>query len=168
MSKEQSGRAPVVLVDASMTHADAGAYKGFHALVPILIGLSVPIILFSMFDPRALGNSRLVLHIVMMAVVFISAAIFLLSMLNPGNIVQVAFDPARRTVDLVRSGAFANNVLTLPFDRIASARIETVYDDDGYQQRVPLLVMNNRETYQLPAGTSETDIAEIRALLGLR
>lgn len=168
MSKEQAARAPVVLVDASVAHVDPGAYKGLHALVPILIGLTVPIVAFSLFDPRALGNGRLVLHIVTMAIVLVAATIFVLSMINPGNIVQAIFDPSRRAVDLVRSGAFANNVLTLPFDRIATARIETVYDDDGYQQRVPLLVLTNRETYQLPAGTSESDIADIRQLIGLR
>lgn len=168
MSREHYSREPVVLVDASAAQSDPGAYKGLHALVPILIGLTVPIVLFSLFDPRALGNGRLVLHIVMMAVALVAATVFFLSMINPGNIVQAHFDPSRRTVDLVRSGAFANNILTLPFDRIASARMESVYDDDGYQQRVPMLILTNRETYQLPAGTSDADIASIRSLLGIR
>jgi hypothetical protein len=168
MSASQQSRGQLVLIDESVQHSAPGAYKGLHALVPVLIGLSLPIVLFSMFDPRALGNTRLVLHILMMGVALVAATLFFLSLLNPGNVVQAVFDPERRCLDLVRSGAFANNVLTVPFDRIASVRIETAYDDDGYQQRVPLVVLSNRETYQLPAGTSEADIAAIRDLIGRR
>lgn len=168
MSNEQGARETIVLVDATVAHAGPGAYKGLHALVPVLVGLTVPIIVFWLFDPRALGNGRLVLHIVLLAVGIVAAAVFFMSLINPGSIVQASFDPARRTVDLVRSGAFANNILTLPFSRIVSARMETIYDDDGYQQRVPLLVLGNRETYPLPSGTTDADIANIRALLGIR
>lgn len=155
----------VVLVDPTVRHVAPGAYKGLHALVPILIGLSLPILLFSVFEPRALANGRLVLHLVMLGVVLIAATVFFLSLVNPGNVVQAVFDPAKRTVELVRSGAFANNILSIPFDRIASVRIETTYDDDGYQQRVPLIVLTDREAHRLPAGTTETDVAAIRTLL---
>lgn len=168
MPSAQPTSGQIVLVDETVAHSEPGAYKGLHALVPILIGLTAPIILFSLFDPRALGNTRLVLHILMMGVALAAATLFFMSMMNPGNLVQVIFDPARRTIDLVRSGSFANNVLTLSFDRVAAVRIETQYDDDGYQQRVAVMVMKNRETYLLPAGTRDADVAEIRAVLGLR
>lgn len=158
----------LVLADPGVEHTAPGAYKGLHALVPILIGLSAPIVLFMLFDPRALGNVRLIAHILMLAVVLIAATMFFLSAMNPGHIVEVAFDPARRTVDLVQSGAFANKVTTIRFDQVQTARIETAYDDDGYQQRIAVIVLKNRETYQLPAGTTDGDIAAVRATLGLR
>ncbi len=166
MAHREQGR--LVLVDPTVAHVAPGAYKGFHALVPILIGLSVPLLLFSLFDPRALGNVRFVLHIVMFAIAAVAAVVFFLSIVDPGHVVQAVFDPSRRTADLVRSGAFANNILTIPFDRITAVRLETAYDDDGYQQQVPLVVLAGRETHRLPAGTTADDIAAIKALIGRR
>ncbi len=49
---------------------------------------------------------------------------------------------------------------------MASIRVETRYDDDGYKAMVPLIVLSNREVLTLPPGTSEDDVATMRALLG--
>ncbi|MBA4171648.1 MAG: hypothetical protein C0511_03085 [Hyphomicrobium sp.] len=168
MSSPNAARGQVVLIDHTAAHVDPGAYKGLHAIVPILVGISLPILLFSLFDPRALSSTKLVLHVLMMGIAMLAATVFLMSITNPGNVVQAVFDPGRRSVDVVRSGAFANNVLTISFDRISTVRVETVYDDDGYQNRVALLVMKNRDMIQLPTGTSEAELAEIRRILEVR
>lgn len=165
MSSLKAARGQLVLVDETAAHIDPGAYKGLHAIVPILVGISLPILLFSMFDPRALSSVRLVLHILMMGIAVLAATVFFMSIMNPGNVVQAIFDPGKRTVDLVRSGAFANNILTIPFSRIATVRLESVYDDDGYQNRVAVMVLKNRELVQLPAGASEAELAEVRRIL---
>jgi len=168
MSPAVPRRGQLVLVDETAEAATTGGYRGAQALVPILIGLSLPIVLFTLFDPRALGNARLVLHMIMMAIALVAATLFVLSITNPGTVVLASFDTVRRTVELVRSGTYANNVLTIPFDRVASIRIDTVYDDDGYYQRHGVLQLISGDTHRLPAGTTDADIREIRAATGLR
>lgn len=43
--------------------------------------------------------------------------------------------------------------------------MDTRYDDDGYYTSVPVLILTTRENVQLPAGTTEADIATLRAML---
>ena len=43
--------------------------------------------------------------------------------------------------------------------------MDTRYDDDGYYTSVPVLILTTRENVQLPAGTTEADIATLREML---
>lgn len=167
MTPSHAPPSSIVVVDSSATHLGSSAYKGYHALVPILIGVSLPIVLFSIFDPRALTNFRLVLHFMLAAIALVAAAVFFLSVTNPGNVVQITFDAKTRRTEIVRAGAFANKVVTVPFDRVAAVRFETAYDDDGYQSRRGLMVLKSRDMVELPDEATEDDLAEIRRMIGL-
>ena len=65
----------------------------------------------------------------------------------------------------VKPGHGARAPTKLPFADIATVRTETRYDDDGYQTTLPVLVLTTREIVQLPIGTTESDVATMRAML---
>lgn len=60
----------------------------------------------------------------------------------------------------------ARKAIEIPFVDIASIRIETRYDDDGYKAAIPVLTLSSRETIPLPSGTGEAEVAAMRAIVG--
>jgi hypothetical protein len=139
--------------------------SGRYVLVPILIGLVAPVLVISILDPRALANSGALLHVYLLAIFVVALGVYIWSVLDPGDITRVTFDKASRKVIAERSGLFAKSATEIDFADIASIRFEAHYDDDGYQTSVPILVLSDRKTVQLPAGTTEADIAAMRALI---
>ena len=138
-----------------------------HALPPILLGLLAPMLLFLLIDPRAITNASVIAHVYMIAIFVIASAAYLISIFETGEITSVSFDKNARLVSIERTGVLAKALMELDFADIASVRIETRYDDDGYQTAMPVLVLTTRETVPLPAGTTEADVANMRAILTL-
>ena len=136
-----------------------------HALPPILLGLLAPMLVFVLIDPRALTNASLILHVYMFAIFVTASAAYLISVFETGEVTSVNFDKAEKTVLVERTGLLAKSRMELPFADIATVRIETRYDDDGYQTALPVLVLTTREIVQLPEGTTESDVAAMRAML---
>ncbi len=141
------------------------AYTGRHALVPILIGLVAPVLVLVVIDPRALGSATVLLHIYMFAIFVIATGAYIWTVLDPGDITRVTFDKPSRKVVAERSGALAKSTLDIPFVDIAAIRMESRYDDDGYESLVPILVLTTREILPLPRGTTEADIAMMKSLM---
>ncbi len=144
--------------------SEAG-YTGRHALVPILIGLVAPVLVLMIVDPRALGSAAVLLHIYMFAIFVIATGAYIWTVLDPGSVTRVTFDKQTRKVIAERSGALAKSMLEIPFVDIAAIRMESRYDDDGYETNTPVLVLTTREVVHLPAGTTESDIVVMRSLM---
>ena len=95
----------------------------------------------------------------------IAALAFVYSVFDPGEITRVTFDKQARQVVADRSGLFATSMIEIPFSDIAAVRIETRYDDDGYESNIPIMVLTGHKVIQLPAGTTAADVAKMRDLM---
>lgn len=158
----------IELADPQFASSQLASYSGYHALVPVLIGLSIPMSLFVTIQPDAIKDGRFVVLAILLLIAVCAAAIFVLSLLNPGTTLAVRFDAATRMVEVIRSGTFAHVVYSIPFNRVVGVRLETQYDDDGYAVQKALMVLQPREVIELPPGTTQRDIAIVRAAIGLR
>ncbi len=138
----------------------------WHLLMPVLIGLMAPALALLLVDARALGSATVMIQIYLIAILIIATGAFVISIFDQGEVTNVAFDKANKIVTVERTGLLARKVAEIPFVDIASVRIETRYDDDGYQTAVPFLTLTTRETIQLPAGTGEDEVAAMRSILG--
>lgn len=136
-----------------------------HALPPILLGLLAPMLLFLLIDTRALEDASLIAHVYMIAIFVVAGLAYLFSVFETGEVTSATADNVSRTIVVERTGLLARSEIEIPFNAIATVRMDTRYDDDGYQTAVPVLVLATREMVQLPAGTSESDIAGLRAII---
>ena len=138
-----------------------------HALPPILLGLLAPMLLFMLIDPRALSSISVIAPVYLFAIFIIAGGAYLISVFETGQVTRVTVDRPSRTVVVHRTGVLAKSAMEIAFADIATIRIETRYDDDGYETAMPVLVLSTREAVQLPAGTTAADIAKMRAMLKL-
>lgn len=141
------------------------SYAGRHAMVPVLLGLLAPVIVLSLVDPRALANVSVILHIYLFLIFGIAVAVYIYTVFAPGDITKVTFQKRQRVVIAERAGLFATTKSEIPFSDIASVRVENRYDDDGYETPVPVIVLTDHKVLQLPAGTTEADVATMRSLM---
>lgn len=141
-------------------------FTGHHALAPILIGLLAPVMVLFAVDPRALKSASVLLHIYIGAIFVIATIGYIISVIDDGEVTKVSFDKDSRTITVEKTGVVAKKKSVIPFADVASLRMETRYDDDGYKASVPLLVLSTRETIALPAETTDADVAAMRELLG--
>jgi hypothetical protein len=145
------------------------SYSGKQALVPILFGLSIPAVLVLVFAPEMLeiDNSPLIIgHLSLIMIV--AGAIFLNMLLNPGLITTGIFDGRTRVIDVTRSGAFGNPHLKISFREVGDAYLEARFDDDGQRSLLPIVLLKNGTRLLLPEGTTNGQIENIRAMIGLR
>ena len=136
-----------------------------HGLPMVLLGLLAPMLVLLIVDPRAVANVSVVAHIYMWALFVISAGAFLISVFETADVTSVTFDKPSRSITLERTGSLAKSETSLRFGDVSTVRIESRYDDDGYQTSIPVLVLTTRETIPLPAGTTEQDVIAMRAML---
>ncbi|MEO1280716.1 MAG: hypothetical protein AAFV69_03165 [Pseudomonadota bacterium] len=141
------------------------SYSGGHALVPILIGLSVPALSLMYFAPELLGGAQSVLTIYLIVLMAFSLGVFLVSVFNPGPVVAMTFSGRSGYARVTRAGPLAHTVVDIPLHKIEQARLELCYDDDGYSWHEPQLVMQSGAILQLPPETSRTEIDTINATL---
>ncbi len=143
--------------------SELGSHR--HALPPILLGLTAPMLLFLLIDPRAITNASVIAHVYMIALFVVASAAYLISLFESGEVSGVIIDRASKTVTVERTGLLAKTQMEIPFADVATVRTETYYDCDGYKTLVPVLVLTTRELLHLPAGTTDGDVAAIRAIL---
>ena len=137
-----------------------------HVLMPILVGLVAPVCALLVVDPRALASFSVMIQIYLIALLIIATIAFVISIFDQGDVTKVIFDRANKVVIVERTGLLARKLTEIPFVDIANIRIETRYDDDGYQAAVPFLTLSTHETIPLPVGTGEVEVAAMRAILG--
>ncbi len=136
-----------------------------HALPPILIGMLAPMVLFLLIDPLALTNASLIVHVYMFAIYFIASAAYLISIFETGEVTSATVDRPSKTIIVERTGLLAKSVVAIAFADVAAVRVESNYDDDGYQTTRPVLVLTTRDIVPLPVNATEADIATMRAML---
>ncbi len=167
MSTSYTAQSHYELADPQFTSSGLGSYQGLHALVPVLIGLSIPLTLFTLIQPDALQDARFIVVAILLLIAVSAGTLFIVTLLSPGVTLALKADGARRVVDVIRSGNFAHTVYTVPFTRITSIRIETTYDDDGYAYRRAVMALQPREVIELPSSTTERDVAVRRGTAAL-
>lgn len=136
-----------------------------HALPPILLGLLAPMLVFLLIDPRALADASLIAHVYMVAIFVIASIAYFISVFETPESTGLFADRASKLITVEKTGLLARSKLEIPFADVASVRMDTRYDDDGYYTSVPVLILTTRENVPLPAGTTEADIATLRAML---
>lgn len=145
---------------------DEASPRRLHAIAPVLIGLIAPVLVLLLIDPRALGSASVILHIYLGAIFVIATVAYIISVFDQGDVTRIRFLEADRVIAIERTGLVAKKTINVPFGDIASLRIETRYDDDGYKSNVPLIVLSTREVIELPDTMSEQDIGRMRRLIG--
>jgi hypothetical protein len=138
----------------------------WHLLMPVLIGLLAPILALLLVDARALASFSVMIQIYLIAMLIIAAGAFVISIFDQGEVTKVVLDKQKKVAVVERTGLLATRTVEIPFVDIASIRIETRYDDDGYKAALPVLTLSSRETIPLPAGTGEAEVATMRAIVG--
>jgi hypothetical protein len=136
-----------------------------NALPTVLLGMIAPVLVFLVIDPRAFSSASLIAYVYLPAIFVIAFIAYLISVFEPGEVTSVAADKPSRTIVVERTGVLAKSAMSLPFADVATVRIETRYDDDGYQTAMPVIVLTTREVIPMPAGTTESDVATLRAML---
>ncbi|MGD9784986.1 MAG: hypothetical protein AB7E80_14585 [Hyphomicrobiaceae bacterium] len=156
---------PVVIRSDDSPRNFIDRYQGLHALVPIfsVAGLVLATCTF-IFLPIA---PRVALTGVtwMTAIMIVAAALGLLSPLFRRDIVEATFDEGRKMALLVRRGPFAYSVWSIPFSRMAGARMATSYDAMGNKRMWAVLDLVDGRSLTLPSGTRFEDIEPVREML---
>ncbi len=146
--------------------ATAETYAGRHALLPVLLGLSLPLLAVILFDASDAGTARKI-SVIMLGMVFIVASVIsIISIFNPGPVVAVTLDPRTQHAEIVWAGPFASRRVNLPFRQIAGAEMDIHYDDDGYSWCEPVLILDTGDVIALPEATSTADINAMNTALG--
>lgn len=146
--------------------ADDAGPRRLHSIAPILVGLLAPALVLMAVDPRALASASVLLHIYLGAIFVIAMGAYIITVVDPGQVTRIDFLADDKVLAVERTGHFAKKVSQVPFADIASLRIETRYDDDGYKANVPLIVLTTHEVIELPDTTTEDDIKLMRRLIG--
>jgi hypothetical protein len=136
-----------------------------HALAPILLGLLAPMLMFIIIDPRAVTDASVLTHVYLFAIMIIATVAYLISVFETGEVTNVVIDQQAKKVLIERTGMLAKSATEVRFSDIATVRMETHYDDDGYKTAMPVLVLSTREVIELPEGTTDADVTAMRALL---
>lgn len=145
---------------------EADAARRLHAIAPVLIGLMAPVLVLLLVDARALGSASVLLHVYLGAIFVIATIAYIIGVFDPGEVTRVDFLAKERAIEVERTGLVAKKSVVIPFSDIATLRIETRYDDDGYRRDVPLIVLTTHETIELPQTATEAEVAAMRRLIG--
>jgi hypothetical protein len=135
------------------------------ALAPILMGLAAPVLVLLLIDADALSSASLIIQLYLYAMFAVATGAYIVSIFETGDVTGVTMDGPARKFIVERTGLIAKSALEIPYADVAAVRIETRYDDDGYQTAMPVLVLTTREVVPLPAGTTESDVLTMRAMM---
>jgi hypothetical protein len=150
---------------ADSVHFGGEAPSRSLALAPILMGLAAPVLVLLLIDSDALSSASLVIQLYLYAMFAIATGAYIVSIFETGDVTRVTMDGAARKFIVERTGLIAKSALEIPYADVTAVRIETRYDDDGYQTAMPVLVLTTREVVALPAGTTESDVVMMRAMM---
>ena len=150
---------------ADSVHFGGEAPSRSLALAPILMGLAAPVLVLLLIDADALSGANLIIQLYLYAMFAVATGAYIVSIFETGDVTGVTMDGPARKFIVERTGLIAKSALEIPYADIAAVRIETRYDDDGYQTAMPVLVLTTREVVPLPAGTTESDVVTMRAMM---
>ena len=143
------------------------AYAGMNALSPVLLGLTLPLVVFMVATPMAFKRAGPILVILLVLLFLVALVVFLVSVFCKGPVTALALAPGAEVLEIYRAGPFATSQDRIDLVDIADLRIATFYDDDGYASRIPELVLEDGSTLHVPIGVDDGEVAQFRAALGL-
>lgn len=136
-----------------------------QALVPILIGLAGPILVVGLMEPAALRHVKLMALAVLLPIMLVAIALYIYSVLVPGEMTAAVVDRRARALVLVNANALSSRSTPIPFRDIARLRFATAYDDDGYASARGEVVLRSGDVIELPLLTSEPAVEALRLAL---
>lgn len=140
-------------------------YAGWHAGVPVLMGLTIICIAAVAISLSTTPTMALPVNLVMSALMLGAAFLSLVSMAFWGNVIEAKFDDAKRIVYLLYRGPTAHSEWQIPFSRISSARMAVTYSATGDKLVTPTLELTDGGKIRLPDATTWDDLEQIRAML---
>lgn len=140
-------------------------YAGWHAAVPVLMGLSIVCIAAAAVLLSISPNMALPVNLVMVALMLGAAVLSLFSMVAAGEVIEAKFDDQKQIVQLLYCGPTAHSEWQLPFSRISTARMAMTYSANGVKELTPTLELTDGTKIRLPDATSWDDIEQIRAMI---
>ena len=168
MATDRGNETRVVFSDGSMDPDSGRAAGMINAAAPLIIGLVAPILVFLLIDPSVLLNAPFLVSTILLPLLGFSVAVYAYSVLNPGDVAGVIVDREKRYVELVQANFFATRRTTLAFGEIASVRMASEYDQDGYAEPRAELILETGETVALASITSAAELQALKAALGRR
>lgn len=136
-----------------------------QALVPILIGLAGPILVVGLMEPAALRHVKLMALVVLLPIMLVAIALYIYSVLVPGEMTAAVVDREAGALVLVNANALSSRQTPIPFGEIARLRFATAYDDDGYANARGEVVLKSGDAIELPLLTSEQAVEGLRLAL---
>ena len=142
------------------------ANRTLQWLSPVLLGLAGPMALIVVIGPSVLEHAQFLFAMILVTILFISFAMFTLSIVMRGPVAAVVFDRASRSINVIHHGVFANAIVILPFEAVHKIHLASAYDDDGYRREIAELITTEGTSIVLPAGVVEAQIRMAKAILG--
>lgn len=139
----------------------------FQLLSPLLLGLLMPFIVASYFDPESLRHLKGPIWAFLLIMFIVCSGLFFYTHHFPGEIDTIAIDREARTMEIVWRNLMTTASQIVPFQDINALRVRNDYDDDGYPVPVAELVLRSRAPIVLPEGITEQQLRPLRAAIGL-
>lgn len=141
------------------------AYSGLHAMSPILIGFTLPCIGIALLAPRTLAGLQLTALALLVLAALAATVLFIVSVFSSGRIAGIVVDPVARNVEIISIGTFARRVEVIACADVATLRVASHYDRDGYKSLITELVLKSGDAIILPMLPSEAELKAVRIAL---
>ncbi|MFN3868979.1 MAG: hypothetical protein ACK4MF_07940 [Hyphomicrobiaceae bacterium] len=138
-------------------------YEGWHALVPAMVGLLVPILLPVVLTPWIVGEGLVLLLALMFAMLVLAVAVAVYSVIAKGRVVSVTLRPATGMLEIVHKGPFANSMTLLPVEQLASLEMSVGQPSHRNIRAVSRLVTTDGRAMTLPDEIGRGELATFRA-----
>ncbi len=163
MAQAQNSPAPMLVLGETQV-SSLGALRWIS---PVVIGLCAPMVLGLLLFPGLIEHARFVISAVLVALVFVCAAAYALSVISPGAVTGLTIDRGRRQIALVREGMFAVTTQSVAFEDVADLRLARRSDDDGYLTENAELTTRQGDIIALPVSITPANVTAARRVIGL-
>jgi hypothetical protein len=142
--------------------------RRFQWMVPVLIGLSAPLIFGLLTFPTLLEDARPVIAVMLSGVVIVCGAAAAIALILRGDAVGAIVNGSEQKVDVLFENMFATSVKTYAFSDIADFHAQERRDRDGYSYTGANIVMTDGKTISILASLSADEISAARRVMGIR
>jgi len=150
---------------AAPRYFEGESYDGWHAMVPAMIGLLVPILMAVVLTPWIVGEGLALLIGLMFAMLVLAVAAAVYSVMIKGRVVSITLLPATGMLEIVHAGPFANATTQLPIDRVASLEMTIEPPARRNIRAVAQMVTTDGRVMLLPDEIGRGELATFRAKL---
>lgn len=165
MSLASQSQHPLVVQHDRLVDFIEQRYAGWHAGVPILMGLTIITIAVAAILLSVSPTLALPVTLVMTILMLGAAILSIVSLVMAGEVIEARFDDQKQVVHLLYRGPTAHTEWQVPFSRISGARMALTYSPTGTKELTPTLELTDGGKINLPASTTWNDIDQIRAMV---